>query len=107
MDVEIVRITDGFGQVRQIGRRVGDTLYTVREFKKHYFRIYSGWGIDADVLRLRNDIQTYILLDIENNIEYIASREMILNKGKKANHPGHGEQYVLPLKDWDKYEVSK
>lgn len=104
--MEIVRMTDGFGQVRQIGRRVDDTLYLVRERKKHLFRKLNAWAIDADVLDLRDDINIYILLDVETGKEYITTRKLLRTKGERIQYEGHGEQYALSLEFWKTYEVS-
>lgn len=102
--MEIIRITDGFGKVRVIGRRVDDTFYTTRQHKAHYFRKYDAWAVDMDVVN-REDIQHYVLLDTENDIEYYATREDFVVFGKWMQHPGHGEQKALPLQHWRKYEV--
>lgn len=105
LQVEIIRITDGYGKVKVIGRRVEDTFYTTRKYSKHYFKKHKGWAIDIDVLR-RTDIEQYVLLDTENHIEYYASREDFRTFGKKMQWPGHGEQVALPLENWRSYQVS-
>lgn len=104
MKIEIIRITDGFGKVKVIGRRVEDTFYTTRKRSKHFFNKYKGWAIDVDVIN-REDIENYVLLDTENNIEYYASRQDFLEHGKEMQWPGHGEQVTLPLENWRSYEV--
>ena len=104
MQIEVVRITDGFGKVRVIGRRVDDTFYTTRRYSDHHFKKYDAWAVDIDVIN-RADIQNFVLLDVEKDIEYYATKKLFETVGKKMQWPGHGEQVALPLIHWGKYEV--
>lgn len=104
MQVELVRITDGYGKVKVIGRRVEDTFYTTRKYSKHFFKKWQGWAIDIDIIN-RPEIEQFVLLDTENNIEYYASKADFRNYGKTMVWPGHGEQVTLPLENWRSYEV--
>jgi hypothetical protein len=105
MRYEDIRITDGYGNVKLIGRIIGDTFYTWRNnYKEHFFRKYNGWAIDIDMIN-REDITHYVLHDTENHVEYYATRKDFLTHGKYMNHAGHGEQRCLPLDYWRSYEV--
>ena len=109
MRYEEVSITDGFGKRKLIGRIIGDTFYTWRKYKPHFFRKYNGWAIDIDIIN-RKDILYYVLHDTTGKkdsppTEYYATREDFLLHGKPLNEPGHGEQRCLPLDYWRSYEV--
>lgn len=104
MRIEIIRITDGFGKIKTIGRRVDDTFYSTRTQSQHLFRKENAWSIDKEVID-REDIQNYVLLDVDTNIEYYASRTTLLKHGIPINYAGHGDQLALPLHKWEQYEV--
>jgi hypothetical protein len=109
MDYEIFRITDGYGKVKMIGKRIGDTYYTSRN-REFFYRKGNGWAIDIDVIN-RADIQNYVIHDVEGlenegPAEYYATREDFLTYGKRFNHAGHGEQMSLDVRHWRKYVLS-
>lgn len=67
MSSRVFRITDGFGQVRFIGRLNGETLHMDRNRSEHFFRRLNAWCIDTDIFEQNDDISVIIITDKESD----------------------------------------
>lgn len=95
-------MTDGFGQVRNIGYLNGTTLRMWRERDKHLYRKLNAWCFDLDAFNHYKDISVFIVQEKSGN-RYIAVRDTFIKHGEKIQWAGHGEQLALPLEYWEEF----
>ena len=99
---ERLQMTDGFGQVRNIGVVTGETLRTFRKFEKHLYRKLNAWCIDKDVFDEHDHIK-YFVIEADDGQNYLATRDSFVQHAKPIQYPGHGVQLALPLDYWNAF----
>lgn len=78
-----------------------NVLYKRVKASQHLFRKLDAWGVDEafvrDTLKPGGKI---ILYSSEEEKEYSATRETLLEKAKYLHFAGHGLQLFLPRSEW-------
>jgi hypothetical protein len=100
---KILKMTDGFGQVRTLGALNGQTLRTWRSEEKHLYRKLNAWCFDKDAFNQHEEIKLFII-ESENERRYLAPRDAFDKYATTINWAGHGEQLALPLEYWQEFK---
>ena len=87
---------------REVGTVVGDTLITVRNSTKHYFRKYSGYALSKKTIEqaIEQGANKVIIDVVDTHETYEANLENFIKKGIRWTDQKYDEQMVLPLYHW-------
>jgi hypothetical protein len=88
---------------RTIGYNNGFKIILPRDRVEGFYRKYNGWSIDEQTIVRNPDLQIFIIKTTDkddNPIQYMATRDDIIDHGIPIEHHQHGSQYCLPWKYW-------
>ena len=89
---------------RVVGELIGGTYHTVRDTKKHFFRMYQGYGISRNILEAAKSFGC-IKIDVEEHgangaSHLISDIETWFRKGRPYSYEDD-EQLILPVKEME------
>lgn len=98
-------VTEGDNE-KTIGYNNGFRMFLPRDRELHYFRKHNGWAVDEEILVRNPDIQIFVIKTTDENnepINYMATRDDIIEHSIEIEYHNHGSQYCLPWKYWTPY----
>lgn len=94
------------GTEKTIGYTDGIRAFLPRDRVEGFYRKHNGWAVDERVIILYPDIQLFVVQttdEDDNPINYIATRDDMIDHRIEIEHHQHGSQYCLPWKYWTPY----
>lgn len=92
-----------------IGKVHGNTFFTTRSERKHFFHIFQGYGISEEVLDSLPDTTEYVVFVVhekEGIWNYKIKREYVKSKGKEwIDATSHDKQFIVALEDMEREKL--
>jgi len=87
-----------------LGKIVGTHFACVRDSKKHYFRIFQGWGFNKQLIEslIKKDIMEIRVIVDDGRRLLITTPQDVSMMGKNYQAQGYEPQFVLPEANFDK-----
>jgi hypothetical protein len=97
-----VRYKNSEGKI--FGTTLQNTFWKNVKKSKHLFRKLNAWAIDKGIVDdlINNGIQTIVIHEDEENINYEISVKDFVEKGIEGEFPECGKQIFLPLENFER-----
>lgn len=99
-------VKQGDGEVRTIGYNNGFRIILPRDRVAGFYRKHNGWSIDEETIVKNPGLQIFVIKTTDEDgkpINYITTRDNIIDHHIMVEHHEHGSQYCLPLEYWTPY----